>query len=129
MKLRSLQHSWSAASIAWLTVVVLTTAPTLSVGHFVCLRGMAQTGTSCPRCNGDGPGADSQCCKWIEPAPTNAVHVTTPTIESPTSQGLFLCMLPNHAGFECPSSFASASLHPAIDPTGSYPPQTTILRL
>ncbi len=129
MKLRSLRYSWSTASIAWLTVVVLTTAPTLSVGHFVCLRGMAQAGASCPRCNGDGPGADSQCCKWIEPAPTNAVHVTTPTIESPTSQGLLLCDLPNHAGFEWLSSIASPSLHPAIGSPGSYPPQTTILRL
>lgn len=125
MNVRTLLHTASSSVLAWLMVAALTTVPAVSTGHIVCVRGMAQAGPSCPLCHGERAPTGPPCCKWIESAPTNGVHVTGPTLEPPASQWILAMDL----AIQQPRTWTSAWLHPAAGRTGISPPQTTILRL
>jgi hypothetical protein len=121
MKHNSLRN----VATAWLTVVTLISAPALSTGRFICLKGMPQAGASCPRCH-DQSGPDTACCKWIEPGTTNAVHVAERSLAPLTSLGsLPIAISP--AGLQAVFSVSATRL--VESPPGARPPQTTILRL
>ena len=128
MRLDSLRHPRSATSLAWLLVLALTTAPTMSGGRFVCMRRMAEAYPSCPKCQKARPVSDRRCCRWIESAPANAVHVASTTLEPPSSHWLSLCEQPAAIAIDPAAGFAAAALHCARPP-GESPPRTTILLL
>src|SRR5919198_3081975 len=58
--------------VSWiLLVAMLVSLPGRATGHFVCTRGMAEAGPTCPLCHGDatatepGPGVRNSCCKFV----------------------------------------------------------------
>jgi len=121
-------HSrWHSLLATGLLVTTLLGAPGMTSGRFVCLRGMARAGASCPLCHRDGASPAGSCCKWVDAAPLRAIHVARASLDPPTNVGHVPHALMEHVGGE-PSSDAG-SIHPAVCPATGPPSRTTILRL
>jgi len=125
MSLRSMRRG-SRLPI-WLLLVALLAPPaSAGVGRFVCVRGMAEAGASCPMCHGERAATRNPCCKWVERNATVNDAAVGSAIASPSSAPAALAPAApaTHAPALAAVPMRAGTLPPRISPSRS-----TILRL
>ncbi len=118
------------------TIVVTSLAMLLSLSspvsaYFVCARGMAEAGPTCPMCHGDATSGTNSCCKLIVKS-TLAATPTTVRIDDGRANDRSLSPVTVSAATPCGTETMSRPFRFVdIERAGpsSTPSKTTALRL
>jgi len=119
------------AAVAVTSLAMLLTLSSPVSAHFVCARGMAEAGPTCPMCHGDATTGPNSCCKLIVKS-TSAATPSTVRIDDGRANDRFVSPVTVPAVTPCGTETVSRSIRFVdLERAGpsSTPPQTTALRL